>query len=99
MASLDKRVARDERIVWQIIEDEAVLVDREEGEVLRLNPIGTEIWKTIDGTRTLAEIIDHICRTFEVDRKRAQRDVLRFLKKLVRRELIEESVGQATLSR
>ncbi len=96
MASLDKRVARDERIAWQIIEDEAVLVDREEGEVLRLNPIGTEIWKTMDGKRTLTEIIDHVYQTFEVDRKRAQKDVIRFVKKLLRRELVEEPNVEAT---
>ncbi len=96
MASLDKRVARDERIAWQIIEDEAVLVDREEGEVLRLNPIGAEIWKTIDGKRTLTEIIDHVYQTFEVDRKRAQKDVIRFVKKLLRRELVEEPSVEAT---
>ncbi len=96
MPSLDTRVARDERIPWQIIEDEAVLVDREEGEVLRLNPIGTEIWKTIDGKRTLTESIDHVYQTFEVDRKRAQKDVIRFVKKLLRRELVKEPRVEAT---
>ncbi len=88
MTSLDTRFARDERISWRMIEDEAILVDRDEREVLRLNPIGTEIWKTIDGKCTLTEIIDHVYQTFEVDRKRAQKDVLRFLKKLIRRELV-----------
>lgn len=96
MPNLDKRVARDERIAWQIIEDEAVLVDREEREVLRLNPIGTEIWKSIDGTRTLTEIIDHVYQTFDVDRKRAQKDVTRFVNKLVRRELVEKPSVEAT---
>ena len=96
MTSLDTRLARDERISWRMIEDEAVLVDREEGEVLRLNPIGTEIWKTIDGKRTLTEIIDHVYQTFEVDRKRAQKDVIRFVKKLLRRELVEEPSEEAT---
>lgn len=99
MASLDKRFARDERISWRVIENEAVLVDPDEGEVLRFNPIGTEIWQDLDGTRTVDEIIDHIHRVFEVNRKRAQRDVLRFLNKLVRRELVEETSGNGGMDR
>lgn len=93
MASLDKRFARDERISWRVIENEAVLVDPDEGELLRFNPIGTEIWQDLDGTRTVDDIIDHIHQIFEVNRKRAQRDVLRFLNKLVRRELVGERSG------
>lgn len=91
MASLDKCFARDARISWQTIEDEGVLIDRDEREVLRLNPIATEIWQAIDGKRTTNEIIDHIYQTFEVPRKRAQKDVLRFLRQLVRREMVEET--------
>ncbi len=93
MVSLDKRFAKDARISWRIIEDEAVLVDQDEGEVIRLNPIATEIWQAIDGKRTIDEIIDHIYQTFEVDRKRAQKDALRFLKQLARREMVEELPG------
>lgn len=93
MASLDRRFSRDERISWRVIENQAVLVDPDEGEVLRFNPIGTEIWQDLDGTRTVDEIIDHIHQIFEVNRKRAQRDVLRFLNKLVRRELVGETSG------
>ena len=91
MASLDKRFATDERISWRVIEGEAVLVDRDEAELLRLNPIATEIWQAVDGRRTTNEIIDHIYQTFEVPRKRAQKDVLRFLRQLVRREMVEET--------
>jgi len=66
-------------------------VDRDEGELLRLNPIATEIWQAIDGQRSQTEIVDHICQTFEVERKTAQRDVGRFLKKLLRREMLKEA--------
>ena len=58
----------------------------------------------VDGSFVGVEPIEQIAmmenhdEAYEVDRKRAQKDVIRFVKKLVRRELIEESVGQATLS-
>ena len=87
---LDKRLARSEQFAWRVIEDEAVLVDRDEGEVLRLNLIATEIWQALDGSRRIAEIIDHIYQSFDVDRKTAEKDVLRFVKVLVNREMVEE---------
>jgi coenzyme PQQ biosynthesis protein PqqD len=86
---LDKRLARSERFAWRVIEDEAVLVDRDEAEVLRLNPIATEIWQALDGARNIAEIIDQIHRSFDVDRKTAEKDVLRFVKELITREMVE----------
>ena len=87
---LDKRLAKSERFAWRVIEDEAVLVDRDEAEVLRLNPIATEIWQALDGARSIAEIIDQIHHSFDVDRKTAENDVLRFMKELVNREMVEE---------
>jgi hypothetical protein len=90
MLTVETRLAKSEKIPWRLIEEEAILLDLDEGEVLRLNPVGAEIWNAIDGTRTVAEIVAHICRTFEVSHRRARRDVDRFLKQLLRHELVEE---------
>jgi len=92
---LDKRLARSERFAWRVIEDEAVLVDRDEEEVLRLNLIAAEIWQALDGSRSIAEIIDQIHQSFDVDRKTAENDVLRFVKELFKRELVEEAPAAA----
>ena len=88
--ALDTRLAKNEKIPWRLIEEEAILLDLDEGEVLRFNPVGSEIWNAIDGTRTVAEIVAHICRTFEVSHRTARRDAHRFLKQLLRHELVEE---------
>ena len=96
---LDKSLARSERFAWRVIEDEAVLVDRDEAGVLRLNPIATEIWQALDGTRTVEEVIDHIHQCFDVDRRTAEKDVLRFVKELVTREMVEEGPTAARESR
>jgi coenzyme PQQ biosynthesis protein PqqD len=93
---LDKRLARSERFAWRVIEDEAVLVDRDEEEVLRLNPIGTELWQALDGSRSIAEIIDQVHQSFDVDRKTAEKDVLRFVKELINREMVEEVPAEAS---
>ncbi len=58
--------------------------------VIRLNEIGAAIWRAMDGRRTTNDIIEHLCRSFDVERKRAEKDVLRFLRQLRRRELVDE---------
>ena len=93
MLTLDTRLAKNEKIPWRLIEKEAILLDLEEGAVLRLNPVGAEIWNAINGTRTVAEIVAHICHTFEVSDRTARRDVHRFLKQLLRHELVEDRLG------
>ena len=90
MLTGDTRLSKNGRIPWRIIEDEAVLLDLEEGEVVRLNAVGAEIWNAIDGKRTLDEIVAHICCTFEVSQRMAGRNVHRFIKQLLRQELIQE---------
>jgi hypothetical protein len=88
--ALDTRLAKNEKIPWRLIEEEAILIDREEGEVVRLNPVGAEIWSAIDGKHTVDEIVDRICGTFDVSPRKANRDVHRFINQLLRHELIHE---------
>ena len=90
MLTLDTRLVKNEKIPWRIIEKDAILIDLEEGEVIRLNPVAAEIWNAIDGTRTMDGIVAHICRTFEVSKRKARRDVHRFAKQLLHQELIQE---------
>lgn len=96
MASLDRRFSRDERIAWRVIEGEAILIDREEHDVVRLNRIGTRIWQGLNGRRTVHEIVDDIQQVFGVSRKQVHRDVLRFLRQLVRREMVSETAHVRT---
>jgi tetratricopeptide (TPR) repeat protein len=89
----DTRLGKNDKMRWRVIEGEAILLDLDEGEVLRLNPVAAEIWNAIDGTRTAGEIVAHICRTFEVSQRTARRDVHRFLEQLLRYELVEHRRG------
>ena len=97
MPSLDKRFARSEGVSWRVIEQEAVLINPEEAEVMRLNPVGTEIWQRLDGKRTVNELIEHLHQFFDVEKEQLQRDVLRFLTQLTRREMIEEMQGNGSV--
>lgn len=87
MSLLTSRVAREQRIAWRITEDEAILVDQEEGTVLRLNDLAAKIWQRLDGQRPLDQIVDELHAVHEIDRAALEHDVVQFVHKLIRAEL------------
>ena len=89
MLRLDSRVCRRRDVSWRMIEGEAVLVDADEGELIRLSESGAEIWKLIDGHMTVKDIIERINENFEADRRIIERDVRDFLRRLIRMEIIK----------
>ena len=89
MLTVDSCISKNENVPWRIIEGEAVIVNVDESEVIHLNPVGAEIWNSIDGKKSVGEIVDHICEQFEVDKQTAKRDTLEFLKKLVKKKAVE----------
>ena len=81
---------KKDHISWRLIEDRAYLVDRDEGELLELNPVGTEIWQALDGSRDIGDVVNHVCQTFDVSRKKAEKDTVRFIERLKNMEIIEK---------
>jgi len=86
--SFETEFDKNPDLPWKLIENEAILVHLEEGELLRLNEVGAEIWKTLDGRR-LGEIITHIQETFAVSRRKAEKDTLFFVRELLQEEAIQ----------
>jgi rRNA processing protein Krr1/Pno1 len=91
MLPLDTIILKNERVPWRIIEDEAILVKVDSGEVIHLNEVAAEIWRIIDGKRKISEIVDHIQKDFDVDREQAEKDTLEFIKSLSNINLVTET--------
>ncbi len=90
MLPLDAIILKNERVPWRIIEGEAILVKLDSGEVIHLNEVAAEIWRTIDGKRKISEIVAHIQKEFDVDGEQAERDTLEFIKSLSDINLVTE---------
>lgn len=89
MELLNSRISKNNNLPWRIIEGEAILVNVKESEVIHLNPVGAEIWNSINGKKSAKEIIEHIYEQFEVDKETAEEDTLEFLEKLIKKGVIE----------
>ena len=86
-----RRYEKDPSVVYREIADEAILVpirrnvaDME--SVYTLDSVGADIWKLIDGHRTLPDILEMLRDEYEVDAEILTRDLDEFVEQL-------ESIG------
>ncbi len=74
-----------------ILEGEAVLLNLDNGHYYSLNKVGTAIWECCDGSRTLQDVLMHICERFEVMEDQARKDLLIISSQLIKESLLLQS--------
>jgi hypothetical protein len=89
MFKLDTPIFKNPDIQWKLIEGRAVLLDFDEAILLQLDDVATRIWLMLDGKVSAQNIIDNFTANFEVEKKQAQKDVCKFLKRLLKDRAIE----------
>ena len=62
-------------VVTREVPEGAILVNIQTGFAFKLNRVGLEVWRLLDGKRGLDEIIGDLQSTYAVDAERLQRDV------------------------
>ncbi len=70
------------QVATRVVDDEAIVVLADEGQVQVYNAVGTRIWELADGTRSVSDIADQIAAEYQVTRVQAQQDVETFLHRL-----------------
>jgi hypothetical protein len=91
MISLDSYPVPNPTMRGQALENEAVLVLPERGEVKVLNQVGASIWLLTDGMRSVREIAAVLCAEYEVSQAEAEADVLQFMGELEARGIVSLS--------
>ena len=89
MLNLNSLVKKNQGLPWSKIENQMVLLDQDEKEAIRLNDVASSIWSSINGERTVGQIALQICESFDVNRRKAEKDVLHFLERLLREGIID----------
>jgi len=85
---LDGIFSRSPRMVGRRIGDEYVLVPlagrgADLDSILNLNRVAAFVWEQLDGSRTGTALADALVERFEVERERAEADVLELLETLL----------------
>lgn len=74
---------RSAEVTYEVVGDQAMLVDPAGKELFTLNAVGTLIWETLDGTLDAAGITGRLLGEFtDVTRAELERDVTVFLDEL-----------------
>jgi len=60
------------------------------GSIYTLNEVGTIIWGLVDGKKSVGQIAEEICMTYDVTAEEAKKDTIDFLISLKKAGLIQE---------
>jgi hypothetical protein len=77
-----------EHVRGRRLEQEAVVVLPDKGQVKVLNEVGAQIWALADGTHAVHEIVAAVCHEYDVPANVAETDTLKFLAELQQKGLI-----------
>ncbi len=88
MITLEARFRKNDTILYKELSGTPALIDPYRRTLVRLNPAAFEIWQLLDGTRSVLEIIGSVRDAFEIDEASLRKDVIGFLKEMLRREMI-----------
>lgn len=80
--------SRKPDLVWRSLDDGTVVASLEEGKVRVLNEAGGFIWSHIDGSHSVAEIVQALGTRFDLSDEQALNDVNHFLAELSDKGLI-----------
>ncbi len=87
--SFDSRVVVPERVLFQELDGEGVLLDLATETYFGLDEVGTRFWRVLTSTATIDEALETLGREYDVAADTLRRDVAALVASLVERGLIE----------
>ena len=84
-------VQRNTTVLWRELDGEAVLLNPTAGCSYNLNRVGTFVWKLLDGKRSLEDLTEAVCTSYEVAPEQARQDIELLLADLRQNQLVVES--------
>jgi hypothetical protein len=70
-------------VLWQVVDDEVVVLDATAGEYRGLDDVGTHMWLALDSAPDVAAAYERLCGMYDVDAETLRRDLAEFIGKLV----------------
>lgn len=87
-----------EEVASKVMDGEAILINLSNGIYYSMDKVGGYVWEMIEGTHSLAEIVEAIVGRYDISPEKAQADVDRLAAELVQESLVKVSDGNASSS-
>jgi hypothetical protein len=81
-------VIKNQSLIESEIDGEKVMMSLESGDYFGLDSIGTDIWKLIENSIKVSDLIDILVTAYDVSREKCSEDVINFLNQLYAHNLI-----------
>ena len=88
---MTKRYIRSKHVVWNMVDDEAVLLNTITGKYFGMNKTAIALWQFIETPRSSQEIVKELLNLFEVEEALLTKDVLELLSTLESKQLVEKN--------
>jgi hypothetical protein len=75
--------------LYSELKGEGVILSLKNGKYYGVNSVGACIWETVQNPVTFQEIQSNVMREFDVNEALCRQDVLSFLEKMTKEELVE----------
>lgn len=83
MLTPDSVLTRSASASYEVVADEAIIIDVNTGTYFSLNTIGTEFWQMLDGVQTIGQHATAIAEKYSVDAQMVTGDMLEVAQKMV----------------
>jgi hypothetical protein len=77
-----------ETAAFRVIENEAVILNLENGIYYSLNPVGTRLWELFDGKKSIRDLAQVLTEEYDVDPKTAEQDIIALVEDLLQEGLV-----------
>jgi len=79
---------KNDKLAWRKVDNEGIILDTANDQAHILNKVAIEMWNLMDGTNSIQDISEHICKEYEVEMEQALKDTIEFAETLVEKGLI-----------
>jgi hypothetical protein len=86
--TLASRVRASEDVLFQKLNQEAVLLHLKSGVYFGLDQIGTNIWMILPVSDSLQQVADSITKLYDVSQERSARDLLELIQEMIQHQLV-----------
>lgn len=74
-------IIRNNNAIAKKVKGDFIVIDVNKGALYRLNPTAQAIWKQTKVHKSVAQIIKEVTADFSVDKKRAEKETIQFIKR------------------
>src|SRR2546425_5110771 len=96
MLNLDCVVQRDPDVIAAEADQDLVMVSIANGLYYGVSDVAREIWEAIERPKKIADLIDDLAATYNIDRSTCEEETLSFLEHLLSEQLLQVKNGTSS---